>query len=49
MQPAVQGKLRAQRGLTAGAARGSGMKGMEIRGGKKPFYNASWATERSLW
>ena len=49
MQLAVQGKLRAQRGLTAGAVRGSGMKGMEMRGGKKPFYKAAWATERSLW
>ena len=48
--PAVaRGKLKARR-LSAGAAGGSGMKGMEMRGGKKPFfYKAAWANERSLW
>ena len=35
--------------LTARAARGSRMKGMEMRGGNKPFYKVAWATERSLW
>ena len=45
---AARGKLRAQRGLSAGAAqRWCERSGMEMRGGK-PFYKSVWVTERSL-
>ena len=43
------GQAQGTEGLTAGAVWGSRMKGMEMRDGKKPFYKAAWATERSLW